>query len=140
MSIVEIYEQTSTTEYGASVGTSMTHFAKRVGFLVVGIVDSSSDYAKSFGEDVIVNYRGARRDVYVDICAHFPILNTRSHGSHSHLCLIKITAFGSHPDSVAYNAVKVKGSTLLFSRVPAKATPAGNEGLEVSLALNLSEV
>ena len=109
----------------------MTHFAKRVGFLVVGIVDPSSDYAKSFGEDVIVNYRGVRRDLYVDICAHFPILNTRSH-----LCWIQITAFGSHPDSVA---VKLKGSALLPSRVPAKATPAGDEGFGVSLALNLSE-
>ena len=73
------------------------------------------------------------RDLYVDICAHFSILNTRPH-----LCWIQITAFGSHPDSVAYNAVKLKGSTLLPSRVLAKATPAGDGG--VSLALNLSEV
>ena len=99
----------------------MTHFAKRVGFLVVGIVDSSSVYARSFGEDVIVNYRRVRRDLYVDICAHFPILNTRSH-----LCWIQITAFSSHPDSVAYNAVKLNGLTLLFSRVLAKVTPAGD--------------
>ena len=93
----------------------------------------SSDYAKTFGADVVVGYRGVRRDLYVDICAHFPILNTRSH-----LCWIQITAFGSHPDSVAYNAVKLRGLTLLFSRVLAKATPARDGG--VSLALDLSEV
>ena len=80
---------------------------------------SSSDYAKTFGEDVVVGYHGMRRDLYVDNCVHFSILNTRPH-----LCLIQVTAFGSHPDSVAYDAVKLKGSTLLLSRVLAKATPA----------------
>ena len=84
---------------------------------------SSSDYAKTFGEDVVVGYRGTSRDLYVDKCAHFPILNTRPD-----ICLIQITAFGSHPDSAAYNAVKLKGSTLLLSRVLAKATPAGDGG------------
>ena len=95
----------------------------------------SSDYAKTFGADVVVGYRGMRRDLYVNNCVHFSISNTRPH-----LCWIQITAFGSHPDSAAYNAVKLKGSTLLLSRVLAKATPAGDEGLGVSLALNLSEV
>ena len=90
----------------------------------------SSEYAKTFGADVVVGYRGMRRDLYVDNCVHFSILNTRPH-----LCWIQMTAFGSHPDSVA---VKLKGSTLLLSRVLAKATPAGDGG--VSLALNLSEV
>ena len=46
--------------YGAStsVGVFVTQFAKRAGFFVVGVAGSSSDYAKSFGADVIVDYRG----------------------------------------------------------------------------------
>ena len=93
---------------------------------------SSSDYAKTFGEDVVVGYRGMSRDLYVDNCVHFFILNTRPH-----LCWIQITAFGSNLDSVAF---KLKGSAtaLLLNRVLAKATPAGDGG--VSLALDLSEV
>ena len=94
---------------------------------------SSSVYAKTFGADVVVGYRGMSRHLYVDNCVHFSILNTRPH-----LCWIQITAFGSHPDSVACYAVKLKGLNLLLSRVLAKATPAGYRG--VSLASNLSEV
>ena len=46
--------------YGAStsVGVFVTQFAKRAGFFVVGVAGASSDYAKSFGADVIVDYRG----------------------------------------------------------------------------------
>ena len=95
---------------------------------------SSSDYARTFGADVVVGYRGMSRDLYIDICAHFPILNTRPD-----ICLIQITAFGSHPDSVAYNAVKLKALTLLLSRVLAKR-PLLEMQERVSLALNLSEV
>lgn len=46
--------------YGAStaVGFFATQLAKRAGFFVVGIAGSSSDYAKSAGADVVVDYRG----------------------------------------------------------------------------------
>ena len=46
--------------YGAStaVGVFATQLAKRAGFFVVGVAGSSSDYAKSVGADIVVDYRG----------------------------------------------------------------------------------
>lgn len=45
--------------YGAStsVGTFVTQLAKRAGLRVIGITGDSVDYAKSFGADVIINYK-----------------------------------------------------------------------------------
>ena len=55
----------------------MTQFAKRAGFFVVGVAGSSSDYAKSFGADVIVivDYRGKSTEELVRrlLCSSFPL-------------------------------------------------------------------
>ena len=48
-----------------------------------------------------------------------------------------ITAVDSRPASVAYDAVTLKGSTLLLGRVLAKTAPNGNG--KVTFVLNLSE-
>ena len=46
--------------YGAStaVGIFATQLAKCAGFFVIGVAGSSSDYAKSVGADIVVDYRG----------------------------------------------------------------------------------
>ena len=46
--------------YGASssVGAYAVQLAKRAGYTVIGVAGSSSDYAKSLGADIIVDYRG----------------------------------------------------------------------------------
>ena len=63
--------------YGAStsVGVFVTQFAKRAGFFVVGVAGASSDYAKSFGADVIVDYRGKSTEELVRrlLCSSFPL-------------------------------------------------------------------
>ena len=63
--------------YGAStsVGVFVTQFAKRAGFFVVGVAGSSSDYAKSFGADVIVDYRGKSAEELVrrTLYSSFPL-------------------------------------------------------------------
>ena len=45
--------------YGASssVGVFVTQLAKRIGLFTIGVTGNSEEYGKSFGLDVVINYK-----------------------------------------------------------------------------------
>lgn len=57
-------KQTAILVYGASstVGIFVTQLAKKLDLFVVGVAGASADLAKSYGADVILNYRSDKHD------------------------------------------------------------------------------
>ncbi|KAL5481119.1 hypothetical protein ACEPAI_10060 [Sanghuangporus weigelae] len=100
----------------SSVGSYAVQLAKRAGLFVIGIAGSSKDYAKSLGADVIVDYR-----------------------EHSGDALEKALIEAATGKNVqwAYDAITEKGSTIILSRVLAKASPTGKG--KVTFVLHVSD-
>ncbi|KAI5121777.1 hypothetical protein M0805_009588 [Coniferiporia weirii] len=93
--------------YGASssVGAYAVQLAKRAGFFVVGVAGESTEYVKSIGADVVIDYR--------------------AHQEEGELESVLVDALSGRPTSVAFDAITLYGSTLLLARVLSHTAPDG---------------
>ncbi|KAI0347680.1 GroES-like protein [Trametopsis cervina] len=92
--------------YGAStsVGAYAVQLAKRVGLFVIAVAGASKEYPAALGADAVIDYRDQSTDALEQAI---------------------VSAAAGYNVDVAYDAISVKGSTLLLARALTKTSSSG---------------